>query len=147
MQLLCHAKLGMFSFCIQLLQICPFMYLTSALPVPLLSRWPRTKQCHYTLQTCVYPTLNMLLSLLEVKERLSRKVVWPYLWDMKHVSMLIKQISFWTALPTCRTGIHAYRDWRLSSKLKLLISVLSVSVVGGSVSLHKTNTNKSNSKQ
>ena len=47
----------------------------------------------------------------------------------------------------CRTGIHAYRDWRLSSKLKLLISVLSVSVVGGSVVLHKTNTNKSNSTQ
>ena len=45
----------------------------------------------------------------------------------------------------CRTGIHAYRDWRLSSKLKLLISVLSVSVVGGSVVLHETNTTKSNS--
>ena len=47
----------------------------------------------------------------------------------------------------CRTGIYAYRDCRLSSKLKLLISVLSVSVVGGSVVLHKTNTNKSNSTQ
>ena len=47
----------------------------------------------------------------------------------------------------CRTGIHAYRDWRLSSKLKLLINVFSVSVVGGSVVLHKTNINKSNSTQ
>ena len=45
----------------------------------------------------------------------------------------------------CRTGIRAYRDWKLSSKFKLLISVLSVSVAGGSVFLHKTNTNKSNS--
>ena len=27
----------------------------------------------------------------------------------------------------CRTGIHAYRDWKLSSKFKLFMSVLSVS--------------------
>ena len=47
----------------------------------------------------------------------------------------------------CRTGIHAARDWRLSSKFKLFMSVLSVSVVGGSVVLHKTNTNKRNSTQ
>ena len=46
---------------------------------------------------------------------------------------------------SCRTGIHAYRDWKTSSKFKLFISVLSVSVIGGSVVLHKTNTNKSNS--
>ena len=31
---------------------------------------------------------------------------------------------------TCRTGIRAYRDWKLSSKFELLISVLSVSVGG-----------------
>ena len=50
-------------------------------------------------------------------------------------------------MESVETGIHAYRDWRLSSKLKLLISFLLVSVVGGSVVLHKTNTNKSNSTQ
>ena len=37
--------------------------------------------------------------------------------------------------------MHTETGW-LSSKFELLISVLSVSVVGGSVVLHKTNTNK-----
>ena len=38
----------------------------------------------------------------------------------------IKVHSWVSLLTPCRTGIHAYRDWWLSSKLKLLISVLSV---------------------
>ena len=47
----------------------------------------------------------------------------------------------------CRTSIHAYRDWKLSSKFELLISAIPVSVAGESVLLPKTNTTKSKSTQ
>ena len=79
------------------------------------------------------------LVVVEVRLRWGR---WHGCWRRSYIAGVV--FLFWLFLVLCRTGIHAYRDWWLSSKLKLLISVLSVSVVGGSVVLHKTNSNKSN---
>ena len=92
----------------------------------------------------VYVHETVSVTRLTEFERYGVECIWLEVKLQKTSPVLV---GFLHRNPSCRTGIHAYRDWWLSLKLKLLISLLSVSVVGGSLVLHKTNTNKSNSTQ